>query len=265
MGRAYYDTHLETFLFTDLHGVRVSKQFKDNVQLLGVFKDDVYFMSNESTETVIWRTHISTHEVIASYVLYCGNSEFQISKLAFQGNFIYLIQKVYDVSLVYMIQGDDIKLSFIDGLMDNINKLADSCFPNLNEFMQRQTATLPFPGKCAHAKTIPILPMKQTLKDKSSRHFWLYMNDSQVNLGNDKDIFCLPNKPPAITGVITPHIDDPCDNLSLRDIQSWDSGEEVFFFYCEGDKIDFIIKLRIMSLLKYLFLVKLSGSKTLEQ
>lgn len=236
MGRAFYDTHLGTFLFTDLHGVRVSKQFKDNIQLLGVFKDDVYFMSNESTETVIWRTHISTHEVIASYVLYCGNSEFQISKLAIQGNFIYLIQKVYDVSLVYMIQGDDIKLSFIDGLTDNIYKLADSCFPNLNEFMQRQTANLPFPGKCAHAKTIPILPMKQTLKDKSSRHFWLYMNDSQVNLGNDKDIFCLPNKPPAITGVITPHIDDPCDNLSLRDIQSWHSGEEVFFFYCEGDK-----------------------------
>ncbi|CAH1793225.1 unnamed protein product, partial [Owenia fusiformis] len=213
VGRVFYDTKSRIFLYTDLHGVGVSSKFKDNVQLLGSYQGkyqrNVYFMSEEYDNTVVWRTDIKTKRVVASYVLYCGNYNFKISKLYQQQETSYLIQNVYDVSLIYLINAHDIKLIAIDGKIGNIVKLADSCFPSLKDYLpgtERQEASFRFPGKCLHATTVPILPVKQTLGNGKSRRFWLYMNATDQNEGTKGDIFCIPNKPPIATGVITPHI-----------------------------------------------------------
>ena len=236
IGNAYYIVKQKEIVYTDLQGVHVSKAFKETLQLLAHVDGYSYFMGKEQNTTALWRTNSRTKKVEFTYHLYCGNEGFGVSKMMEQEKGIVLMQNVFNVSLVYMIYRDTIRLIGIDGKENDIYKMGEACFPSLNEYIPRVSAQRSgqFPGTCLYASTVPVLPVVQQVGD-NGRHYWLYMEESTDQPEPSNGVFCPPSKPPRAIGVITPNITDKCADLTLRDIQQLND-TPVYYFFCEKDK-----------------------------
>ena len=240
IGRAWYDVKNDRFLYTKMHGTRVTNDFKNSVRMLHASDTHIYYSGKQGKEQVVWSTDRQTQEIQSSYQFFCGNERYNITIEGVQENYLMMAQKIKSVTFIYGVLPTKITLISISGSRDDVRKIAGECIPTLNKFLpQAQRSGFRFPGTCVYPDVIYLLPLVEHEGDYIY-HYWIYTNVTDPPNQSQNDVFCALSNAPIVTGVIDPKIDDQCNDLSLLDILRSRNQSDIRFYACYENKRMFV-------------------------